>query len=70
MNHEKTHIKFAGTLGYLDLIALCRESIADNDPYQPLHLRPWFTRDGGRTLYLRKDIAETHSVASYLALRG
>lgn len=70
MIYEKTHIKFSGTLGYLDLIALCRQTIDDNDPYQPLHLRPWFTRDGGRTLYLRKDIAETHSVASYLALRS
>jgi len=68
MNYEDTHIKFAGTLGYLNLIALCRESINDNDPYQPLHLRPWFTWGGGRTLSLRKVIADIHIFASYLAL--
>lgn len=66
--YEKTHLRIK-VAQYNRFIDICRSTIGDNDPYQPFHLRPWFTNSTGE-VWIRCDLVETMPLVSYILLQG
>lgn len=63
-DYTSTHNEYA-IHGFYVADAL-RQSLGDNNIYEPFVTRPWFTQVG--RLYIRKDVA-TPSLITYLLLK-
>lgn len=64
---NKTHIGFdIEPNRWSSIIADVRNKLGNNDYLQEYHLRPWIT--DGHTLYIRNDLANHDSFATYLGL--
>jgi len=63
-SYKETHkIYHIYGIGVIDAL---RESLGDNNIFEPLKLRPWFTQSG--QLYIRRDVAAP-SLITYLLLK-
>jgi hypothetical protein len=62
--YKETH-KVYNVYG-IGVIDALRESLGDNNIFEPLRQRPWFTQSG--QLYIRRDVAEP-SLITYLLLK-
>jgi hypothetical protein len=65
--YKETHSVFDCS-SISEAIALCRENLGDNNPYELLQKRKWFTFPGGE-LYIRKDCLD-HSIITFFALKN
>jgi len=63
IDYTTTHNKY--NLPGVDVIGGLRKSISDNNPYEKLETRSWFTQSG--CVYIRKDV-DAPAIITYLLL--
>ena len=63
-NYNETHKEYH--LHGFDIVEGLRQSLGDNNIYEPFVTRPWFTQVG--RVYIRKDVADP-ALITYLLLK-
>lgn len=66
--YKETHSVYTcNSYDISEAIALCRETLGNNDPYQRLQYRKWFTLPDGE-IYIRHDCLD-HAIITFFALK-